>query len=102
MGTGHRKGSVSMETGQFGDGTLGAYLNKDNKKPASVMVLSRAILQLPVSDKNGDSRRASRGGKGSSVSLVTACVSTWSSHFLPGLALLPLPDYILNKVKTKP
>ena len=40
MGTGHGKGSVSMETGQFGDGTLGAYLNKDNKKLASVMVLS--------------------------------------------------------------
>lgn len=101
MGTGHRKGSVSMETGQFGDRTLGAYLNKD-KKPASVMVLSRAILQLPISDKNRDSCRASRGGKGSSVSLVTASVATWSSHFLPGLALLPLLGYILNKVKTKP
>lgn len=40
MGTGHGKGSVSMETGQFGDGTHGAYLNKDNEKPASMMVLS--------------------------------------------------------------
>lgn len=80
MGTGRGKGSVSVETGQFGDGTHGAYSSGDNKEPASVMVPSPSatpnfpfltIIQIT----------AGRGGKGSDASLATASVTRWSVTF---------------------